>query len=151
MAKGIAKMSDDTQVAMPIRNILSIIGAVAVSTWAYSGVIERLNGLETTLEVKEEAIGLNSEFRINWPRGTMGSLPEDAEQNREIQALQLEIERIMEEVEENDSWIDDFEPPKSVQESVDTVREMELQMVVMQNEIDRLRDHVREMHVNDSK
>ncbi len=148
MAKKIASMSDDTQVAMPIRNILSIIGAVAVSTWAYSGVIERLNRIETKLEVKEEAIGLNSEFRINWPRGTMGSLPADAEQDREIQSLQLEIARVMEEVEENDAWIDDFEPPDEVQETVNTVGEMEIQMVVMQNEIDRLRDHVNEMHGN---
>jgi hypothetical protein len=63
------KISDDTAVAMPIRNIISIVGAVAVSTWAYSGVIERLNIIETNQEVKTEAIELNSEFRINWPRG----------------------------------------------------------------------------------
>ena len=146
MAKGIAKMSDDTQVAMPIRNILSIIGAVAVSTWAYSGVIERLNNLETKLEVKEEAIGLNSEFRINWPRGTMGSLPEDAEQNREIQALQLEIERIMEEVEENDNWIDNFEPPEEVQENIDDVDEMKIQIALMRAELTRLENHMIQLH-----
>jgi len=147
----VKKLSDDTAVAMPIRNIISIVGAVAVSTWAYSGVIERLNRIETKQEVKAEAIGLNSEFRINWPRGTMGSLPADAEQNREIQALQLEIERIMEEVEENDTWIDEFEPPQSVQESIETVRELELQIVVMQNELDMLRNHVNEMHRYDNK
>ena len=96
-------ISDDTAVAMPIRNIISIIGAVAVSTWAYSGVIERLNRIETTLEVKAEAIQLNSEFRINWPRGTMGALPSDASQDREIAQLQVELDRVMEEVEENDS------------------------------------------------
>ena len=139
------EVSDDTKVAMPIRNIISIVGAVAVSTWAYSGVIERLNRIETNQEVKSEAIELNSEFRINWPRGTMGSLPADAEQNREIQALQLEIERIMEEVEENDTWIDEFEPPPSVQESVETVRELELQIVVMQHELELLRNYVNEM------
>ena len=130
---------------MPIRNIISIVGAVAVSTWAYSGVIERLNRIETQQEVKTEAIELNSEFRINWPRGTMGSLPSDASQDREIQALQLEIERIMEEVEENDTWIDEFEPPPSVQESVETVRALELQIVVMQHELEMLRNNVNEM------
>jgi DNA repair exonuclease SbcCD nuclease subunit len=140
------EVSDDTKVAMPIRNIISIVGAVAVSTWAYSGVIERLNIIETNQEVKTEAIELNSEFRINWPRGTMGSLPSDASQDREIQALQLEIERIMEEVEENDTWIDEFQPPVSVQESVETVRALELQIVVMQHEMDMLRNHVNEMH-----
>ena len=75
----------------------------------------------------------------------MGSLPADAEQNREIQALQLEIERIMEEVEENDTWIDEFEPPPAVQESVETVRELELQIVVMQHELEMLRNNVNEM------
>ena len=54
MTEQIASMSDDTKVAMPIRNIISIVGAVAISTWAYSGVIERLNRIETKLEVKEE-------------------------------------------------------------------------------------------------
>lgn len=128
-------ISDDTKVAMPIRNIISIVGAVAVSTWAYSGVIERLNRIETNQEVREEAIKLNSEFRINWPRGTMGSLPDDAEQNREIQALQLEIERIMEEVEENDDWIDAFKPPKEVQDTIDRVRELEIRMVQLETMI----------------
>ena len=147
----VKKLSDNTAVAMPIRNIISIVGAVAVSTWAYSGVIERLNRIETQQEIEEAAIELNSEFRINWPRGTMGSLPADAEQNREIQALQLELERIMEEVEENDNWIDNFEPPKSVQESIESVRELELQIVVMQYELELLRNHVDEMHREDNK
>ena len=135
MSQDTNHISDDTKVAMPIRNIISIVGAVAVSTWAYSGVIERLNRIETNQEVREEAIKLNSEFRINWPRGTMGSLPDDAEQNREIQALQLEIERIMEEVEENDDWIDAFKPPKEVQDTIDRVRELEIRMVQLETMI----------------
>ena len=135
MSDDIAQMSDDTKVALPIRNIVSIVGAVAVSTWAYSGVIERLNRIETKQEVKAEAIGLNSEFRINWPRGTMGSLPADAEQNREIQALQLEIERVMEEVEENDAWIDEFEPPKEVQQAIQSVRDLELRLSLLEQKV----------------
>ena len=135
MSEDIKKMSDDTQVAMPIRNIISIVGAVAVSTWAYSGVIERLNRLETGSEVRSEAVELNSEFRINWPRGTMGSLPEDSEQNREIQALQLELERIMEEVEENDAWIDEFQPPPEVKDSIRRVRELEVRMSLLEQRI----------------
>lgn len=135
MSQDTNHISDDTKVAMPIRNIISIVGAVAVSTWAYSGVIERLNRIETNQEVREEAIKLNSEFRINWPRGTMGSLPDDAEQNREIQALQLEIERIMEEVEENGDWIDAFKPPKEVQDTIDRVRELEIRMVQLETMI----------------
>ena len=140
MTEKIASMSDDTKVAMPIRNIISIVGAVAISTWAYSGVIERLNRIETKLEVKEEAIGLNSEFRINWPRGTMGSLPDDAAQNRDIQAIQLELARILEEVEENDAWIDEFEPPKEVQEAISRVRELEIEVAIMREHINQLQN-----------
>jgi len=131
-------ISDDTKVAMPIRNIVSIIGAVAVSTWAYSGVIERLNRLETNVEVRAEAVELNSEFRINWPRGTMGALPSDASQNREIAQLQLELERIMEEVEENDNWIDEFEPPAAVQEAVQEVDAMAVEMALIRSELAHL-------------
>ena len=135
MSDKIATVSDDTAVAMPIRNILSIVGAVAVSTWAYSGVIERLNRIETNYEVKAEAVKLNSEFRINWPRGTMGVLPDDAQQNREIQSLRAEMDRIMEEVEENDAWIDGFEPPQEVQDSVQRVRELEVRMSLLEQRI----------------
>ena len=132
-------ISDDTAVAMPIRNIISIIGAVAVSTWAYSGVIERLNRIETTLEVKAEAIELNSEFRINWPRGTMGQLPADAEQNREIAQLQEEIERVMEEVEENDSWIDEYDPRAEIQGTYDSVKDLEIRLAIIEDRLSQLR------------
>jgi len=135
-------ISDDTKVAMPIRNIVSIIGAVAVSTWAYSGVIERLNRLETNYEVKAEAVELNSEFRINWPRGTMGALPADAEQDREIQALNLEIERLREAVDKNYNWIGRFEPPANVQDAVEAVKELEIKLAVMQERLRVLTEKV---------
>ena len=139
------KLSDDTHVAMPIRNIISIVGAVAVSTWAYSGVIERLNRLETSAEVRAEAVELNSEFRINWPRGTMGALPSDASQDREIAQLQLELERIMEEVEENDAWIDEFEPSASVQQAVNEVDQMAVEMALIRSELNHLQYRLDQM------
>ena len=132
-------ISDDTAVAMPIRNIISIIGAVAVSTWAYSGVIERLNRIETTLEVKAEAVQLNSEFRINWPRGTMGQLPADASQNREIAQLQVELERVMEEVEENDSWIDEYDPRAEIQGTYESVKDLEIRLAIIEDRLSQLR------------
>ena len=135
-------ISDDTKVAMPIRNIISIVGAVAVSTWAYSGVIERLNRLETNYEVKAEAVELNSEFRINWPRGTMGALPADAEQDREIQALNLEIKRLTEAVGKNYDWIDRFKPPADVQDAVETVKELEIKLAVIQERLRVLTEKV---------
>ena len=132
-------ISDDTAVAMPIRNIISIIGAVAVSTWAYSGVIERLNRIETTLEVKAEAIELNSEFRINWPRGTMGALPSDASQDREIAQLQVELDRVMEEVEENDAWIDEYDPRAEIQGTYESVKDLEIRLAIIEDRLSQLR------------
>ncbi len=144
------EVSDDTKVAMPIRNIVSIVGAVAVSTWAYSGVIERLNRLETNYEVKAEAVELNSEFRINWPRGTMGALPADAEQDRSIQAINLELTRIMEEVEENDDWIDDYKPPEEVQIAVDQVADLRIQVALLEAELRRVYGYVEELREDQS-
>ncbi len=90
------KLSDDTSITIPIRNLVSILAAVAVSTWAYYGVIERLNKIEGTLSV-------------HW-----------------------------EEIEENDDWIDEFEPPKAVQDTVERVRELDIRLSVLENTIQSL-------------
>ena len=84
-------ISDSTAISMPVRNMLAIIGAVAVGVWAYFGVLERITMLETRSTLAEKDLNQhverietemvsNSEFRIKWPRGEMGSLPADAEQ-----------------------------------------------------------------------
>ena len=126
MSDNITKMSDDTQVAMPVRNILSIVAGVAVATWAYSGVIERLNRLETTAAITATEINSNSEFRIKWPRGEMGSLPADSKQDMMLEGIQREMESMWEEIEENDEWIDDFRPPEDVQNAVAEFRDINI-------------------------
>ena len=72
------KLSENTEVSLPLRNILSMIAAVAVGTWAYFGIIERLNQLETEQTMMKADLEQNTEFRIKWPRGEMGSLPADS-------------------------------------------------------------------------
>ena len=62
------KLSDNTSVALPIRNLLAIVGAVAVGVWAYFGIIEKLNKHSTTLQLMESDLEKNTEFRIKWPR-----------------------------------------------------------------------------------
>ena len=131
-------MSDDTSVAMPIRNIISIVAGVAVATWAYGGVIERINQLETKATLNQQDIELNNEFRILWPRGEMGNLPADARQDMEIEALTRYMESILEEVEENDDWIDNFGPPEGVLATVERVRELQVQMTLLQDQVKRL-------------
>ena len=95
---------------MPVRNMLAIIGAVAVGVWAYFGVLERITMLETKSVLTEKAINQhverleldvekNSEFRIKWPRGEMGSLPADSEQFMLIEDLYGSVEKIEKHIE----------------------------------------------------
>ena len=89
-----AKISDSTVIATPLRNILSIIAAVAVGTWAYFGVIERLNQIETNQKLMHNDVVENTDFRIKWPRGEMGSLPADSEQFMLIEHLAGQLEKL---------------------------------------------------------
>ena len=145
MSDNIQKMSDDTQVAMPIRNIISIVAGVAVATWAYSGVIERLNKLETNATLNQQDIELNNEFRILWPRGEMGNLPADARQDMEIEALRRYMDTIFEEVEENDDWIDNFGPPDSVLATVEEVRNLQVRLTLLENQVQRAEESLEEV------
>ena len=74
------KLSDNTNISMPVRNMLAIIGAVAMGVWAYFGVTERLNKHSTTLELMEKDLSENTEFRIKYPRGELGQSQNDLEQ-----------------------------------------------------------------------
>ena len=93
------KVSDNTAISMPMRNLLSILGAVAVGVWAYFGIIERLNSIETRSTLAEADLEKNTEFRIKWPRGEMGSLPADAQQDMLIEFMATQIEAMQEEME----------------------------------------------------
>ena len=98
-------ISDNTAISMPVRNMLAIIGAVAVGVWAYFCVLERITMLETKsvltekdleshIERLETELVKNTEFRIKWPRGEMGSLPADSEQFMSIEDLYGSVEKI---------------------------------------------------------
>ena len=73
------KISESTSISMPMKNLISIIGAVAVGVWAYFGVVETLNKHSTTLELISKDLEANSEFRIKYPRGELGQSSGDAE------------------------------------------------------------------------
>ena len=105
-------ISDSTAISMPVRNMLAIIGAVAVGVWAYFGVLERITMLETRSTLAEKDLNQhverietemvsNSEFRIKWPRGEMGSLPADAEQFMLIEDLYKSMEKVEKNLEQN--------------------------------------------------
>ena len=73
------KISENTSVSMPMKNLISIIAAVAVGVWAYFGVVETLNKHSTTLELMSKDLEANSEFRIKYPRGELGQSSGEAE------------------------------------------------------------------------
>ena len=88
------KVSENTNIQLPLRNLISIIGAVALGVWAYFGVIERLNTIETNGKLMIADVEKNTEFRIKWPRGEMGSLPADSEQFLLIEDMIVDIEKL---------------------------------------------------------
>ena len=88
------KVSDNTNIQLPLRNLLTIIFAVAVAVWAYFGIIERLNTIETNGKLMISDVNENTEFRIKWPRGELGTLPADAEQYLLIENTLVEVEKL---------------------------------------------------------
>ena len=93
------KISDNTSVSMPMRNLLSILGATALGVWAYFGVIERLNNIETQGKLMLSDVEKNTEFRIKWPRGEMGSLPSDSQQDLLLEFMAQQLESMQSEME----------------------------------------------------
>ena len=141
------KISDQTSISMPMRNLLSIVAAVAVGVWAYFGVIERLNNLETKAQLSEKDllqaeeqiwgdVEKNNEFRIKWPRGELGSPPADSEQFMLIEHIAGQIEKISERMED---MMNNGVNIKRLQEDVKTLRA----------DVEKLKDSQREMkHTN---
>ena len=92
-------VSDRTKFAMPVRNLISLVASVAVGVWAYFGIIERLNRIETEMILVNSDLVKNTEFRIKWPRGDLGSLPADAEQFMLIEHLSGEFDKLLQNIE----------------------------------------------------
>ena len=88
------KISDEASVQMPMKTVASLIALVAIGTWAYFGIIETQNKISTTVELMSKDLTENTEFRIKWPRGQLGSLPADSEQFMMIEDLYKTTEKI---------------------------------------------------------
>ena len=88
------KVSDNTNISMPIRNMIAIIGAVAMGVWAYFGVTEKLNQHSTQLKLMQGDLEANTEFRIKYPRGELGQSSQDIEQFMLIEDLYKSVDRM---------------------------------------------------------
>ena len=87
-------ISEEAAVQMPMKTVASLICMVAVGTWAYFGIIEKQNKLSTQVELMSKDLTENTEFRIKWPRGQLGSLPADSEQFMLIEDLYKQVEKL---------------------------------------------------------
>ena len=124
------KVSENTSVDMPLKNLISIIGAVAIGVWAYFGIIERLNTLETDNHLIKKDLEGAVEFSIKLPRGELGSLPADSEQFLLIEDAIKDIEDIQEELKES-------------RHNATNISRLQKDVERLLNEIEKLKDKVR--------
>ena len=98
MAKPL-RISEEAAVQMPMKTVASLICMVAIGTWAYFGIIETQNKLSTEVELMSKDLTENTEFRIKWPRGQLGSLPADSEQFMMIEDLYKSVDKLNKHIE----------------------------------------------------
>ena len=124
-------VSDKTAISMPMRNLLAILSATAVGVWAFFGVQERLNTLETRVTLSESDLIKTTEFRIGWPRGEMGALPADAQQDLLIEFLSSQLESMMEDLE-------------SMMSNTVNIKRSQHDIERLLNDVEKLKDKLRE-------
>ena len=130
-------VSDKTKFAMPMRNLISLIASVALGVWAYFGIIERLNRIETQMVLFESDLVKNTEFRIKWPRGDLGSLPADAEQFMLIEHLSGEFDKLLKNIETGKAPFD--------QQQALTLEFYEKRIEGLEGKVEKLKDDLAEL------
>ena len=88
------KFSPEQSVQMPMKTVISLIVMVALGTFGFFQIQEKLNQHATTLQIMEKDLVENTEFRIKWPRGLLGSLPADSEQFMLIEELYKQVDKV---------------------------------------------------------
>ena len=134
MADAPTELNDNTRFAMPVRNLISLVVAVAFGVWAYFGIIERLNKIETNLILVQSDLVKNTEFRIKWPRGDLGTTPADSEQFMLIEHLAGEFEKLSDE-------IDTGKAPHDQQQAL-TLQFFEKRISALEERLETLRDAI---------
>ena len=143
MSKNRLEISDSTAISMPMKNLIAIVAAVSMGVWAYFGVLERITMLETTSKLAEKDLNQhverleadltkNTEFRIKWPRGEMGTLPADSEQYMLIEDIYGSVEKIEKQL-------------NSMMDNKINIQFLQKQVEKMLNDIEKLKDADREI------
>ena len=123
-------ISEEVKVQMPMKTVASLIAMVAIGTWAFFAVQEKLNQHSTQLQIMEKDLVENTEFRIKWPRGLLGSLPADSEQFMLIEELYKQSDKLQERV---DSMLHNEVGIKALDKAVDK----------LQKDVEKLKDKQR--------
>ncbi len=127
------KISDEAKVQMPMKTVVSLIALVAIGTWAYFGIIETQNRITTQIEIMNKDLEMNTEFRIKWPRGMLGSLPADSEQYMMLEDLYKTTDRINKQIE-------------NMMHNKVNIEFLTKQMEKALEDIEKLKDSNREIH-----
>ena len=124
-------LNEDTELTIPIKNLIALVIATAVSVWAYFGVESRLNVAERELVIMTDKVEQNTDFRILWPRGELGSLPDDMMQN-------AKLETALDRVKELEKWVNNFQPPPEVRDTITRVRVLEKKVAELGKQVEHL-------------
>jgi len=132
------KISEEAAVQMPMKTVASLIAMVAIGTWAYFGIIETQNKLSTQVELMSKDLTENTDFRIKWPRGQLGSLPADSEQFMMIEDLYKTTEKVQKHIE-------------NMSLNKVNIEFLRKQMDKVLEDIEELKDANREIHYKNGK
>ena len=124
-------LSDKTAISMPMRNLISILAAVGVGVYAFFGIQERLNNVETRNTLMEADLVKNTEFRIKWPRGELGSLPADAQQDLLIEFMAQQLEGMQKDME-------------SMMSNTVNIKRSQQDIERLLDDVEKLKDKIRE-------
>jgi len=123
-------ISEEAKVQMPMKTVASLIALVAIGTWAFFGIQEKLNQHSTQIEIMDKDLVMNTEFRIKWPRGLLGSLPADSEQFFLIEELYKQTDLQQKRI---DDMLHNAVNIKALHKAVDK----------LQNDVEKLKDKQR--------
>ena len=131
------KIGEEQAVQMPMKTVVSLIVIVALGTMGYFQIVERLNIADTKIKIMEKDLEENTEFRIKWPRGEMGSLPADSEQYMMLEDLYKTTDKINKHIE-------------SMMNNRINIEFLQGQMEKVLEDIEELKDKNRDMYYNGS-
>ena len=124
-------VSDKTAISMPMHNLLAILTATAIGVYAFFGIQEKLNDLQTVQTLMESDLVKNTEFRIKWPRGELGSLPADAQQDLLLEFMASQVESMQSDME-------------SMMSNTVNIKRSQQDIERLLNDVEKLKDKIRE-------